>query len=267
MINGFNSGNQYEFIIPDDWTGLDKSKQLSFSEENKHISQINFLNVWRNLKGSDFYKTLLLCEDNYKSAGIREILADFTNIHLKKISSDSRLSDEAYAFQPDCIICVCESSSEVCRKMTELLTIGEALKDISFIVMLDDIPESLLGKDKIISRFTFISARKSVNDVKSWMAGAIKFKIEKDFSLSQILPVRQLNIISSYSAGMSTKSIACKYNIECKTVLAHKYLAFKKLGITQRSQKAWVSTMICIIRNWFVNTKRGTDFVNIHLYQ
>jgi len=259
MINGFNSGNQYELIIPDDWAGLDKNKQLIFPEYNKKKSQINFLNVWRNLKRSDFHKTLLLCEDNYKSVGIREILADFTHIHLKKISSDSRLSDEAYAFQPDCIIYVCESSSEVCRKMTELLTIGDALKDTSFIVMLDDIPESLLGKNKIISRFTFISTRKSVNDVKGLMADAISFKNEKDFSLIQILPARQLNIISYYSAGMSTKSIACKYNIECKTVLAHKYLAFKKLGITQRSQKAWVSSMFCIIRNWFVNTKRNTD--------
>lgn len=256
-----NTRDEFELIIPDSWSGINPTILKNGTVNTEPSDHDNFMDAWHNLKGSELHKVLLLCDNVFASISIREALGELSHIHLRVLKEDKVLTIEAQSFSPDSIICFFNSPSELCDKIPELLKLRKIFPAINCIIICDDVPKSLLGQGKVISGITILSNKSKLSVIRNNLSSIFEKMKSQPLSLKKLLTLRQLEIIKSYASGMSTRSIGESLNIDCKTVLAHKYLAFKRLSIKKRSQQAWVANAITILANI------SSDTINVNKLQ
>ena len=228
--------DQNELIIPDCWPG-------SVDGNVRHLKDVHYgvehyLNKWQMLNFGNVHKVLLACDDNYTANGVRNVLSEVDNIHLKTLSEKGKVQAESNVFSPDVIIWGMNSFLDLCEHIDNIMRIRRVSNKITQIIVCDDLPKKIVGKDALIKGLTLVSGRMAITQVRHLIKVSLADKEKKSFSIAKILSPRQFEVLDAYANGLTTKKIAMKYKINLKTVLTHKYQAFNALGINDRNQKA-----------------------------
>lgn len=220
-----------EFMIPDDWSGLN-AKGITYEQDNRVTE--SFL-PFKSFYCSPVCTTVeLISQNNCFAMGIRYLLEKKRDLRLNHFKAFSHKCET----KPDVLImtgCTVADTYSIFSRIVE----ENIMKTMTPIVIITGHhSEDLCSLASKLGGVKIISPTEKIAKIENAINDAFNSKPKKIRFLTDILSPQQIETMKMVAQGRSVNEISAAMNISIKTVYAHKVRAINKLGIKKKVYEA-----------------------------
>ncbi|MHA6314043.1 LuxR C-terminal-related transcriptional regulator [Pantoea sp. S-LA4] len=229
-------------VIPDFWDGNIRNNIRYLSDEKTGSEY--YLKPRMNISSVEIDKVMMIAGNDYAVMGVRHVLANNHSVHLKVTSKEAEIQPVVDEFRPKVVIWMFNSANEFYESITDILNVRRNHNKIKQIIISEELPATFCGEDVIVEGVSLIPSTVSVQQLAEMISSCLVQKQFKHFFVRKWMSKRQFRVMAELGKGKKTSDVSRVLNIDCKTVLAHKYKAVNKLGISNRKEEAWAMRAI-----------------------
>jgi len=229
-------------VIPDFWDGNIRNNVRYLSDEKSGSEY--YLKPRMNISSVEIDKVMMIAGNDYAVMGVRHILASNHSVHLKVTSKEAEVQSVVDEFNPKAVIWLFNTANELYESIPDILKIRRNHNKIKQVIISEELPATFCGEDAIVEGISLIPSTVSVQQLAEMISSCLVQKQFKRFFVRKWMSKRQLRVMAELGKGKRTSDVSRVLNIDSKTVLAHKYKAVDKLGISDRKEEAWAMRAI-----------------------
>lgn len=221
--------------LPGTWPGVLNGNTHTVQQEDGAEC---FIHTSKNPNISQLTNVMLVCTDNFASAGIRYILQTLSNLRFNQINDFTDIVARAESFNSDVIIMVPNTCLEKHMAFKTIVSLRQQLLKARILVIgPEDDPLCHMGA---VWQFSYLNATTTPDTFDRTIDRILNRPVTKALHPRKLLTQQQWHTLTLISQGLKLSQVADVMHVSIKTIYTHKLRAMKRLGIKTRIQEAWI---------------------------